>query len=83
MLELNFGGNDSEGASTGLARHGLDAVLSPIFLGESTNGGLLLGDDGNAFEDVAGASAGGTGRVGLGGMRGDGAESRTGTDDEM
>ena len=58
-LELNVGGNDSNGASAELARHGRCAIA----------------DDGSG--------AGRTGLVGLGGMRDDGAESRTGTDDEM
>ena len=81
-LELNLGGNDSNGASAELARHGRGAMMPPAFPEESTNGGLLLDDEREDFAD-GGTGAGGTGRVGLGGVRDDGAESRTGTDDEM
>ena len=67
-MKLSFGGNDSDGASTELARSDADAVLSPMSLGESTNGGLLLGGGGIADVDVTGSGAGGTGLVGLGGI---------------
>ena len=86
MMKLNLGGNDSDGASTELARRDADAVLSPMSLGESTNGGLLLGGGGIDGVDGAGSGAGGTGLVGLGGIRcgmfDDGAEPRTGAGDD-
>ena len=112
-VELNLGGNDNNGASAELARHGGCAEADDgsgaggtgrvglggmiVAFGTGANGTGLVGF-GGIVDDCDCCDSGGGGGAGLVGrfktcpesplactcnMRGDGAESRTGTNDEM